>query len=136
MILLGTVITLIAPLAKRAIDERERSHLRRAGLIEMSNVLERLVADPSAWPPPGDERTVPLPEELASRFDEPQLTIASVALDGPVAGRRFDAALSWRAPNGRRTAPLRLSAFAFPDQSSGTANTAQSDSPRGDGGSP
>lgn len=114
MILLGAVISMIAPLTRRAIDQREQSQQRRAALIEVSNALERIAADPSSWPAPGEELSLPLPEEVAAPFDDPQLTITSVSLQEPVAGRRFDAALTWRAPNGRQAAPLRLSAFAFP----------------------
>jgi len=113
MILLGTAIGIIAPLAKRAIDVREQAQLRRTALIELSNTLERLELDAALGPAPGQSKTLDIPSPLARRLKNPELIVAATALDDDPAGVRLDAVLSWTAPNGRQTAPLRLSAFVF-----------------------
>lgn len=113
MILLGSVLAIVVPLTKRAVDQRRQAETRRAALIEVSNALERLAADPTTWPEPGTATDVPLPDRLAARLREPRLVVASAALSGPPSGRRFDASLTWAEPTGGRSAPLRLSAFAF-----------------------
>ena len=113
MILLGSVIAMLVPLTKRAIDQRRAVETRRAALIEVSNALERVTADASAWPEPGTVQSAPLPDAFAGRLREARLEITSVPLDESPPGRRFDATLTWLEPTGRHAAPLRLSAFAF-----------------------
>ncbi len=112
LMLLGVALSVIVPLARRANEQGRRSETRRAALLEVSNALERLTANPTSGPTPGSEQTLPLSESLSRRLTEPQLVVRTVALEDPV-GRRFDAALTWREPTGGRSAPLRLSAFAF-----------------------
>lgn len=114
MVLLGAVLAVIVPLARRANDQGRASATRRAALLEVSNALERITADPAAGPAAGEERTVPVSTGLARRLEEPTLVVTGVAVEDPP-GRRFDAALTWVEPNGRRAAPIRLSAFAFED---------------------
>lgn len=112
MILLGAVLGVIVPLAKRANDQARLSSTRRAALLEVSNALERLTADPAAWPAPGEEWTVPLPDSLNRQLPEAKLVISNMAVEDPP-GRRFDASLTWVEPTKGRSAPIRLSAFAF-----------------------
>lgn len=112
MILLGAVLGVIVPLAKRANDQARLSSTRRAALLEVSNALERVAADPATWPAAGEERSMPLPDSLATRLPEATLVVSSVALGDPP-GRRFDASLTWVEPTKGRAAPIRLSAFAF-----------------------
>ncbi|MGC1273827.1 MAG: hypothetical protein WBC44_08985 [Planctomycetaceae bacterium] len=119
MILLGTVVGIVVPLTKRAIDQREQAQVRRAALIEVSNALERLVADPTAGPKSGEVREMPLPERLSSQLREPHFSVTAVPIEGTAEGRRFDAVLTWVEPNGRRSSPIRLSAFAFTPTANG-----------------
>jgi hypothetical protein len=113
MILLGVVLSLIAPLAKRANEQRQRNEDRRAALFELSNVLEQQIAKPDDWP--ADTKTQPaaVPAHLQAHFPQAELTLSRQQVENP-AGYRFDAAFTWSEPNGRRAAPLHLSAFAFP----------------------
>jgi type II secretory pathway pseudopilin PulG len=113
MLLLGTVIAFVVPVTKRAIDQRRRSDDRRAALLEVSNALERVVAEAASGTEPNAEREMPIPDDLARRFREPRLVVTSAELDGPPAGRRFDAAFGWVGENGSSAAPIRLSAFMF-----------------------
>jgi prepilin-type N-terminal cleavage/methylation domain-containing protein len=112
MILLGAVLGVMVPLTKRATEQRRLSETRRAALLEASNALERLAADPAAAPAAGEERTVPLPETLSRRLPDAALVVRGEAQTDPP-GRRLDASLSWTEPNGRRATPVRLSAFVF-----------------------
>ncbi|MDQ3332722.1 MAG: type II secretion system GspH family protein [Planctomycetota bacterium] len=112
MILLGIVLGMVAPLAKRVVEQRRRTESRLAALFEVSNVLERMTEDRAAWPSEGERRTMDLSGNLRSRFQEPELVVSSTVLDEPP-GRRFDATFSWREPNGRRASPVTLSAFSF-----------------------
>lgn len=119
MILLGTVVGIVVPLTKRAIDQREQAQIRRAALIEVSNALERVVADPPAGPKLEEVREMPLPERLSSQLRDPHFAITAVPLENTAKGRRFDAELTWLEPNGRRSSPIRLSAFAFTSTADG-----------------
>ncbi len=114
MILLGVVLSLLAPLAKRANAQRERNEARRAALFELSNVLERQTANPADWSEGTEVRVIEVPTRLMSSFPQAELAVTRHLLEAP-AGYRFDATFTWSEPNGQRAAPLRLSAFAFPD---------------------
>jgi type II secretory pathway pseudopilin PulG len=113
MILLGVVLSLIAPLAKRANEQRQRNEDRRAALFELSNVLEQQVAEPDRWPADAETQLAAVPAHLQGHFPQAEFTVSRQRVENP-AGYRFDAAFTWMEPNGRRAAPLRLSAFAFP----------------------
>ena len=113
MILLGIVLAMVVPMTRLVVEQRRRSETRRAALLEVSNALERLTIDPSRGPAVGEEQTLPVSESLAARLKEPTLVVRTEAVDGPPAGRRFDASLTWSERSGRRAAPLRLSAFVF-----------------------
>lgn len=114
MILLGVVLGLVAPLAKRANLQRERNEARRAALFELSNVLEQRTANPADWPAVTESQSIEVPARLQSRFPEAALAVMRHRVEEP-AGFRFDATFTWKEPNGQRAAPLRLSAFAFPE---------------------
>ena|SRR5690606_3480610 len=113
MILMGAVLAMVVPLTKRVVEQRRSAETRRAALLEVSNVLERLTADASDRPAAGEERRVPVPDHLTSRLENPAMVVAATAIDGPPAGVRLDASLTWTEPSGRTAAPLRLSAFVF-----------------------
>jgi hypothetical protein len=113
MILLGVVLSLIAPLAKRANEQRQRNEDRRAALFELSNVLEQQVAKPDDWPADAETQPAAVPAHLQAHFPQAELTVSRHLVENPT-GYRFDAAFTWMEPNGRRAAPLHLSAFAFP----------------------
>jgi type II secretory pathway pseudopilin PulG len=119
MILLGVVLSMVAPLTKRVVDQRRANEARRAALFEVSNDLERLVADRSAWPNAGEQKSLDISASLRTRFHEPEVTIRRITLTDPT-GERFDASFSWKEPNGRRAAPVTLSAFSF-DTNAGDA---------------
>lgn len=112
MILLGVVLSLVAPLAKNANQQRQRNEARRAALFELSNVLEQQAANLAEWPDDAEEQPFEIPATLQSRFREADLTISRHRIENPT-GFRFDATFTWQEPNGRRSAPLKMSAFAF-----------------------
>ena len=114
MILLGVVLSLVAPLAKRMNEQRQRNEARRAALFELSNVLEQQTADPTGWPQGAETRSLDVPAHLKAKFPQPELVVARHRVDTPD-GYRFDATFTWQEPNGQRAAPMRLSAFAFSD---------------------
>src|SRR5690349_7433443 len=80
MILLGAVLAVVVPFAKRANERQRATEGRRAALLEVSNALERITADPATGPAAGEEKEVPLPEAVARRFDEPRLVVRGTAL--------------------------------------------------------
>ena len=112
MTLLGAVLATIVPLARTASGQWRRTEARRVAVLEASNALERMTADPAAAPAVGEERTVSLPEDWPAGWREPTLTVQAVAITGDVPGRRLDATLAWTDPEGR-PASVRQSAFLF-----------------------
>ena len=113
MILLGAVLSMLAPAARQAALQRRRSEARRLGVLELSNVLERLVAQPASAPAVGQTRSQPVSAALAADFPEGAVTVQAAAVAGDVPSRRLDATLTWTRPNAPAPAPLRLSAFLF-----------------------
>lgn len=113
-VLLGTLLAVIIPVSKRAIDHQKKTEARRLALIEISNGLERITADRDSWPPLGEEKEMPLEAMIFRQFPRPRLIVQAVEVNTPGSNAtRLDAALTWETPQGGRTPPLRLSAFAF-----------------------
>lgn len=119
VIVFGIVLSIVANLTRRAIDQRRRLDVRRAALLEVSNALEILEADRSARPAPGESRELSLPEFLTSQLDSPRLIARATALDGAPGGVRLDVELTWMTEHGRRSAPLELSTILYPESMTG-----------------
>lgn len=122
VIVFGVVLSLVASLTRRAISERRLLDTRRAALLEVSNTLEILEADPAARPEPGGQRELALPERLADKLDESELIARATQLEnesGDPAGVRLDVALTWMTAQHRRAAPIALSTIVFPESSAG-----------------
>lgn len=114
VIVFGVVLSLVTTLTRRAIDQRRLLDTRRAALLEVSNALEVLEADPAARPQPGRQRQLELPEALANKLDEPTLIARATSLAGPPARLRLDVELTWMTGQNRPAAPITLSTVVFP----------------------
>ena len=122
VIVFGVVLSIIANLTRRAIDQRRRLEVRRVALLEVSNALEVLEAEPASRPAPGQRRELAVPEMLGDRLESPRLMTRATALEGMAAGVRLDVSLTWMTDHGRRSAPIELSTIVYPDFEAGGAS--------------
>ena len=122
VIVFGVVLSIVANVTRRAIDQRRRFEVRRVALLEISNALETLEAKPASRPAPGDHREMVVPEMLSERFESPKLIARATALEGAAAGVRLDVEVTWMTDHGRRSAPIELSTIVYPEFETGGAS--------------
>jgi hypothetical protein len=111
-ILLGTVISAIVPVLSACAAHHRSSDLRRCGMQELSNALERMALAPYDKLDDAARESFELSAPAQRQIPDGRLTVTVSDATGELRGRRITAELHWSAPGGT-SQPLRLSTWRF-----------------------
>lgn len=114
LIVFGVVLSIVASLTRKAIEQRRRIDARRTALLEVSNALEILEAHPERRPAVGEVRELEMPAAVAGAFESPKLIARATRLEGDSGGVRLDVELTWLTAYEQRSSPIGLSTIIFP----------------------
>jgi hypothetical protein len=105
----------------RAVGDQQRATEQRAMALTTIQALSEQIGNI-----PWDELTteavskIEIPAEVAPHLPQAKLSVAIHYEHEPVAAKRVAISLEWKRPNGRVTAPTRLTTWAFPDDLPGS----------------
>lgn len=111
-ILLGTVITAIVPALSACAAHHRMSDIRRCGMQELSNALERMSLAPFEKLDDAAREPFGLSPPARRQIPNGRVTVTVSEATGEPSARRITAELRWSNPGGT-SQPLRLSTWRF-----------------------
>jgi type II secretory pathway pseudopilin PulG len=115
-ILVGAAVSIALPILSQVTLHSRTAAQREQALQAAANALERLTARPFDELTASAAAEAELPEEIARQLPEADLQVDIATADEGRA-KRIQVRLSWTTRNGRRIAPIRLTAWRYRENS-------------------
>jgi type II secretory pathway pseudopilin PulG len=112
-LLVGTAVAIALPVLSQVTLHSRTATQREQALQAAANALERLTARPFDELTPSAAAETRLPAEIACQRPGADLQVEITPADDGRA-KRIQVRLSWTVRNGRRIAPIRLTAWKYP----------------------
>jgi hypothetical protein len=113
-ILLGTVIATLAPAVSACAAHHRMSELRRCGMQDLSNALERVSLVPFEKLDEAVREPVEPSAPCRRRLPDARITLSVTDAPGDLRAKRITAELHWSAPGGAPQ-PMYLSTWRYAD---------------------